>query len=62
MAVNVVGEAETTARISMLQTPPSFGKRLERSEEVNEGEPLELKAKITGSPKPTVSFVIKCSV
>lgn len=38
----------------MLQTPPTFGKRLERSVDVNEGEPLELKAKIDGSPKPTV--------
>lgn len=57
MAVNCVGEAETTARISMHQIPPSFGKRLEKSEEVNEGEPLELKAKISGSPKPKVILV-----
>lgn len=41
----------------MLQTPPSFGKRLERSLDINEGEPLELKAKIDGSPKPTVSHL-----
>lgn len=40
----------------MLQTPPTFGKRLERSLDVNEGEPLELKAKIDGSPKPKVSL------
>lgn len=55
-AVNVVGEAETTSRISMLQTPPTFGKRLEKSQEVNEGEVIELKAKINGSPKPTVAW------
>lgn len=54
----MVGEAETTARISMLQTPPSFGKRLERNEECFEGEPLELRAKINGSPKPTVRLSI----
>lgn len=40
----------------MLQTPPTFGKKLERSEDVIEGEPLELKAKVNGSPKPTVSL------
>lgn len=46
----------------MLQTPPSFGKRLEKSADVDEGEPLELKAKIAGSPKPTVSTtVINCA-
>ncbi|RZB39359.1 muscle M-line assembly protein unc-89-like [Asbolus verrucosus] len=55
-AVNVVGEVETSARITMLQTPPTFGKKLERSEDINEGEPLELKAKINGSPKPTVAW------
>lgn len=58
MAANVAGAAETVARIVMLQTPPGFGKKLERSEEFNEGEPIELKAKINGSPKPTVSFAI----
>lgn len=56
VAVNIVGEAETTSRIGMLQTPPSFAKKLNRNEEVNEGEPLELKAKISGSPKPTVTW------
>ncbi|XP_017774924.1 PREDICTED: muscle M-line assembly protein unc-89 isoform X2 [Nicrophorus vespilloides] len=55
-ATNVVGDAETSAKVTMLQTPPSFAKRLERSEEVNEGEKLELKAKISGSPKPQVAW------
>lgn len=55
MAVNCIGDAETTARVSLLQTPPSFGKRLERNQDVSEGEPLELKAKVNGSPKPIVS-------
>lgn len=56
VAVNCAGEAETTARISLHQTPPTFGKRLEKSEDVNEGEPLELKAKINGSPRPQVAW------
>lgn len=60
MATNCVGEAETSAKISMLQTPPSFAKKLEKSEDVNEGEPIELKAKISGSPKPTVRVRLIC--
>ncbi|KAL1518226.1 hypothetical protein ABEB36_001883 [Hypothenemus hampei] len=52
LAVNVVGEAETTGRISMIQTPPTLSKKLDRNLDVNEGEPLELRAKIGGSPKP----------
>ncbi|KAI4471482.1 immunoglobulin i-set domain [Holotrichia oblita] len=55
-AVNVVGDAETNAKISMVQTPPSFTLRLIRNMDVNEGEPLILKAKITGSPKPTFAW------
>ncbi|XP_018567720.1 obscurin isoform X4 [Anoplophora glabripennis] len=56
VATNIVGEAGTTSRISMLQTPPSFGKKLDKNLDVNEGEPLELKAKINGSPKPVVEW------
>lgn len=52
-----MGDAETTSRVSMLQTPPTFGKRLDRNQDVNEGERLELKAKVNGSPKPTVSIL-----
>lgn len=55
-AVNVVGDAETNAKISMVQTPPSFSLRLSRNMDVNEGEPLVLKAKLIGSPKPIVSI------
>ncbi|XP_066256138.1 obscurin isoform X9 [Euwallacea similis] len=56
MAINVVGEAETNARISMVQTPPTLSKKLDRNLDVNEGEPLELRAKIGGSPKPKVMW------
>ncbi|CAH1967610.1 unnamed protein product [Acanthoscelides obtectus] len=56
VAINVVGEAETTCEACMLQTPPSFGKKLERNEDFNEGEKMELKAKIHGSPKPKVAW------
>ncbi|CAH1180870.1 unnamed protein product [Phyllotreta striolata] len=56
MAINVVGEAETTSRVIMQQTAPSFGKKLDRNLDVSEGEPLELKAKIYGSPSPKVTW------
>lgn len=54
MATNIVGEAETTAQVTMVKSAPSFGRALARNEDVDEGEPLELKAKILGSPKPIV--------
>lgn len=38
----------------MVQTPPTLSKKLDRNLDVNEGEPLQLKAKIGGSPKPKV--------
>lgn len=56
MAINCSGEAETTASITLLQTVPAFGKRFDRSEAIDEGEPLELKAKILASPRPTMAW------
>lgn len=56
MAVNCVGEVESSAKISMIQTPPNFSRKLDRTHEISEGQNLELKAKVTGSPKPTVSI------
>ncbi|KAK5640122.1 hypothetical protein RI129_010933 [Pyrocoelia pectoralis] len=56
MAINCAGEAETTAAITLVQSPPSFGKHFDRNEGVDEGEPMELKAKILGSPRPTVAW------
>lgn len=58
MAANCVGDAETTSRVSLLQTPPTFGKRLDRNQDIKEGEPLELKAKVNGSPKPIVIYFV----
>ncbi|KAF7281172.1 hypothetical protein GWI33_005044 [Rhynchophorus ferrugineus] len=52
IAKNVVGEAETLGGILMVQTPPTLAKKLDRNLDVNEGEKLELRAKIGGSPKP----------
>ncbi|XP_026827528.1 obscurin isoform X4 [Ooceraea biroi] len=55
-ASNVAGNAETSCELSMTLTAPSFGKSLPRSAEVDEGEPLELKAKVDGSPIPNVAW------
>ncbi|XP_044758879.1 obscurin isoform X8 [Coccinella septempunctata] len=53
MAVNCVGEVESIAKIAMIQTPPNFHIKLDRTHEISEGQNLELKAKVSGSPKPT---------
>ncbi|KAL0112247.1 hypothetical protein PUN28_011952 [Cardiocondyla obscurior] len=55
-ASNVAGSVQTSCDLSMTLTAPSFGKALPRSEEVDEGEPLELKAKIDGSPIPNIAW------
>lgn len=55
-ASNVAGSVETTCDLSMTSTAPSFGKALPRSAEVDEGEPLELKAKVDGSPIPSIAW------
>lgn len=55
-ASNVAGSVETSCKLSMTLTAPSFGKQLPRSAEVDEGEPLELKAKVDGSPIPNVAW------
>ncbi|XP_013175919.1 PREDICTED: muscle M-line assembly protein unc-89-like isoform X5 [Papilio xuthus] len=55
-AVSLSGEAECEAVISLAQTPPGFAHKLERQKDVDEGEPLELKAKLDGSPIPTAKW------
>ncbi|XP_012273370.1 obscurin isoform X3 [Orussus abietinus] len=55
-AMNPVGRDTTSGRIDMARSHPSFGRPLPRSAEVDEGEPLELKAKLNGSPIPTAKW------
>lgn len=56
-ASNVAGSTETSCELSMTLTAPSFSRPLlPRSEEVDEGEPLELKAKVDGSPIPNIAW------
>lgn len=54
-ASNVAGTTQTSCNLSLMLTAPSFGRpSLPRSMEIDEGEPLELKAKIDGSPVPNI--------
>lgn len=56
-ASNVAGSTQTNCDLSLTLTAPSFGRPpLPRSMEVDEGEPLELKAKVDGSPIPSVAW------
>ncbi|KAK9307270.1 hypothetical protein QLX08_002302 [Tetragonisca angustula] len=53
-AINVAGSAQTTSNLTMQLIAPSFGNVLPKSTEVDEGEPLELKVKVDGSPIPEI--------
>ncbi|XP_063549020.1 obscurin isoform X3 [Cydia strobilella] len=55
-AVSLAGEAFCEAPISLAQSAAGFAHRLERQKDVDEGEPLELKAKLDGSPIPTAKW------
>ncbi|XP_069669104.1 obscurin isoform X4 [Periplaneta americana] len=55
-ASNLVGQAETSANLIMAQIPPSFGRPIDRAIEVDEGDTLEIKTKLDGSPIPKVKW------
>lgn len=55
-AVSLAGEATCEAPITLSQISPGFAHKLERQKDVDEGEPLELKAKLDGSPIPTAKW------
>ena len=51
-----MGQAETIANLIMAQIAPSFGRPVDRAIEVDEGDELEIKTKLDGSPIPTVKW------
>lgn len=55
-ASNLVGHAETSANLTMAQIPPSFGRPIDRAIEVDEGDILDIKTKLDGSPVPKVQW------
>ncbi|KAI5693209.1 hypothetical protein M8J75_011082 [Diaphorina citri] len=50
IAANLVGEVECFARFRMADHPPMFTRPLNRSLEVQEGHPIELRAQLEASP------------
>ncbi|XP_046590111.1 obscurin isoform X7 [Neodiprion lecontei] len=56
IASNIAGTVDTSAQLSLAKSAPTFSRTLPRSAEVDEGEPLELKAKLEGSPIPSVKW------
>ncbi|XP_046471258.1 obscurin isoform X8 [Neodiprion pinetum] len=56
IASNIAGTVDTFAQLSLAKSAPTFSRTLPRSAEVDEGEPLELKAKLDGSPIPSVKW------
>lgn len=56
VATNLAGATEAKFKLSLLQAAPSFVKKLEKAEEVCEGEKLELKCVVDGSPLPTAKW------
>lgn len=56
MATNIAGETTCKFKLALLQTPPSFIKKLDRAVEVGQGEKLALKCVIEGSPLPKVTW------
>ncbi|KAL0901988.1 hypothetical protein ABMA27_007123 [Loxostege sticticalis] len=55
-AVSLAGEAVCEAEISLAQATPGFIHKLEKQKDVDEGEPLELKCKMDGSPIPVAKW------
>ncbi|KAG7203298.1 hypothetical protein KM043_010391 [Ampulex compressa] len=56
-ARSIAGTASTSGEYTMKKIEPGFGKPgLPRSTQVDEGEPLELKAKVDGSPIPEIAW------
>jgi hypothetical protein len=43
----------------MAQIPPSFGRPIDRAIEVDEGDILEIKTKVDGSPVPKVKWWVQ---
>lgn len=52
----MIGEAETTSKLTMAEIMPSFVKPFERITEAVEGSPIELQTQLIGSPRPQVSW------
>ncbi|CAL7949959.1 unnamed protein product [Xylocopa violacea] len=55
-ATNIAGSAQTACELTMQTIKPSLAQVLPKSAEVDEGDALELKAKVDGSPLPDIMW------
>ena len=58
VASNIAGDTEAVFRLAVLESPPVFATRFDKSKEIPEGEKLELKCKVDGSPLPKVKWML----
>ncbi|XP_037043462.1 obscurin isoform X3 [Bradysia coprophila] len=56
VATNIVGATEAKFKLSLLQSSPTFIKKLDKAAEVGQNEKLELKCMVDGSPLPTAKW------
>lgn len=52
----MMGEAETSSKLTMAEIMPSFVQPFERITEAVEGSPIEIQTQLIGSPRPDVAW------
>lgn len=58
VASNIAGDTEAVFRLAVLESAPIFATRFDKFKEIPEGEKLELKCKVDGSPLPKVKWML----
>jgi hemicentin len=58
IASNIAGDTEEKFHLSILKAPPVFETKFDRFIEIPEGERLELKCKVDGSPLPKIRWML----
>lgn len=58
VASNIAGDTEIIFRLAVLEQAPVFATKFDRFVEIPEGEKLELKCKVDGSPLPKVRWML----
>jgi hypothetical protein len=56
VATNIGGSTEAKFNLNMLHLPPTFSTKFDKLAEIPEGQKLELKCIINGSPIPVVKW------
>lgn len=58
VASNIAGDTEVKFRLVVLEQAPVFATKFDRFIELPEGDKLELKCKVDGSPLPSVRWML----